>query len=203
MPIPFVAKVMNRIWQLLLGIDQSSPGAATGKVVFSADEAQEWASRGDHVILVRRETTPDDYHGMIASQGILTSAGGTNSHAAVVARGEGIPAVCGADAIHLDPASRSFSADGVAVKEGDVITIDGFTGRGIVSLVVDQSKLGLMNIIVDLYRGLGVLAKDPRIDPGRIAVMGFSRGGLITLYSAMKRFQTAWNESGVCPATTD
>ena len=106
----------------------ASPGAATGKVVFSADEAQEWASRGDHVILVRRETTPDDYHGMIASQGILTSAGGTNSHAAVVARGEGIPAVCGADAIHLDPASKSFTADGVAVKEGDVITIDGFTG---------------------------------------------------------------------------
>ena len=106
----------------------ASPGAATGKVVFSADDAQEWASRGDQVILVRRETTPDDYHGMIASQGILTSAGGTNSHAAVVARGEGIPAVCGADAIHLDPASKSFSADGVAVKEGDVITIDGFTG---------------------------------------------------------------------------
>ena len=80
----------------------ASPGAATGKVVFSADEAQEWAARGEHVILVRRETTPDDYHGMIASQGILTSAGGTNSHAAVVARGEGIPAVCGADAIKLD-----------------------------------------------------------------------------------------------------
>ena len=62
-----------------------------------------WASRGERVILVRRETTPDDYHGMIASQGILTSAGGTNSHAAVVARGEGIPAVCGADAIKLEP----------------------------------------------------------------------------------------------------
>ena len=65
--------------------------------MFSADDAQEWAERGEPVILVRRETTPDDYHGMIRSQGILTSAGGTNSHAAVVARGEGIPAVCGAD----------------------------------------------------------------------------------------------------------
>jgi pyruvate,orthophosphate dikinase len=107
----------------------ASPGAASGKVVFSADEAQEWAGRGEHVILVRRETTPDDYHGMIASQGILTSAGGTNSHAAVVARGEGIPAVCGADAIKLDPAAKTFSADGTTVAEGEVITIDGFTGK--------------------------------------------------------------------------
>ena len=107
----------------------ASPGAASGKVVFSADEAQEWAGRGEHVILVRRETTPDDYHGMIASQGILTSAGGTNSHAAVVARGEGIPAVCGADAIKLDAAAKTFSADGTTVAEGEVITIDGFTGK--------------------------------------------------------------------------
>ena len=83
----------------------ASPGAATGAVVFTADDAQERANAGDKVVLVRRETTPDDYHGMIASQGILTSAGGTNSHAAVVARGEGIPAVCGADAIKLDPAA--------------------------------------------------------------------------------------------------
>jgi pyruvate, orthophosphate dikinase len=107
----------------------ASPGAATGRVVFSADEAQEWAERGEKVILVRRETTPDDYHGMIAAQGILTSAGGTNSHAAVVARGEGIPAVCGADAIKLKPAAKTFSANGVTVSEGDVVTIDGFTGR--------------------------------------------------------------------------
>jgi pyruvate, orthophosphate dikinase len=107
----------------------ASPGAAIGKVVFSADDAQEWGSRGEPVILVRRETTPDDYHGMIASKGILTSAGGTNSHAAVVARGEGIPAVCGADAIKLDFASKTFSADGTTVREGEVITIDGFTGK--------------------------------------------------------------------------
>jgi pyruvate,orthophosphate dikinase len=107
----------------------ASPGAATGRVVFTADEAQVWGKRGEAVILVRRETTPDDYHGMIASQGILTSAGGTNSHAAVVARGEGIPAVCGADAIKLDLDSRAFSANGTKVAEGDVITIDGFTGN--------------------------------------------------------------------------
>ncbi|HSL11578.1 MAG TPA: pyruvate, phosphate dikinase [Actinomycetota bacterium] len=107
----------------------ASPGAATGEVVFSADDAEERARDGAKVILVRRETTPDDYHGMIAAQGILTSAGGTNSHAAVVARGEGIPAVCGADAIKLDTASRTFNANGTRVNEGDVITIDGFTGN--------------------------------------------------------------------------
>jgi pyruvate, orthophosphate dikinase len=120
----------------------ASPGAASGKVVFTADDAKEWAERGEKVILVRRETTPDDYHGMIASQGILTSAGGTNSHAAVVARGEGIPAVCGADAIKIDFASRSFSADGVTVKEGEVITIDGFNGAVYVGeLPLDESQL--------------------------------------------------------------
>ena len=107
----------------------ASPGAATGRVVFSADDAVEWATRGEEVILVRRETTPDDYHGMIAAQGILTSAGGTNSHAAVVARGEGIPAVCGADDIKLRPGTGTFVAGGQTVSEGDVITIDGFTGN--------------------------------------------------------------------------
>jgi pyruvate, orthophosphate dikinase len=120
----------------------ASPGAATGRVVFSADEAADWHDRGERVILVRRETTPDDYHGMIASQGILTSAGGTNSHAAVVARGEGIPAVCGADAIKIDPRSKSFSADGTRVGEGDVITIDGFSGSVYVGeLPLEESVL--------------------------------------------------------------
>jgi pyruvate, orthophosphate dikinase len=107
----------------------ASPGAAVGKAVFSADDAEAWAERGEPVILVRRETTPDDYHGMIRSQGILTSAGGTNSHAAVVARGEGIPAVCGADAIRVDRPGRKFSVRGTEVNEGDFITIDGFTGK--------------------------------------------------------------------------
>jgi len=107
----------------------ASPGAAVGKAVFSADDAQVWAERGEPVILVRRETTPDDYHGMIRSQGVLTSAGGTNSHAAVVARGEGIPAVCGADGIRVDRQGRKFTAGGVTVGEGDWVTIDGFTGK--------------------------------------------------------------------------
>ena len=120
----------------------ASPGAATGGVVFTADDAQERANAGDKVVLVRRETTPDDYHGMIASQGILTSAGGTNSHAAVVARGEGIPAVCGADAIKLDPAAKTFTANGTTVREGEVVTIDGFTGNVYVGeLPLEESVL--------------------------------------------------------------
>ncbi len=106
----------------------ASPGAAVGRVVFTADAARDWADRGEKVILVRRETTPDDYHGMIRSQGILTSAGGTNSHAAVVARGEGIPAVCGADEIRIERAARAFTVRGTEVKEGDWITIDGTDG---------------------------------------------------------------------------
>jgi pyruvate, orthophosphate dikinase len=120
----------------------ASPGAAVGKVVFTADDAEARARDGDKVVLVRRETTPDDYHGMIASQGILTSAGGTNSHAAVVARGEGIPAVCGADAVKIDTAAHAFIANGTTVKEGDVITIDGFTGDVFVGeLPLEESLL--------------------------------------------------------------
>jgi pyruvate,orthophosphate dikinase len=106
----------------------ASPGAAVGTVVFTADEAAARAEAGEKVILVRRETTPDDYHGMVASQGILTSAGGTNSHAAVVARGEGIPAVCGADAIRINRSAKTFKLNGSEVKEGDTITIDGSDG---------------------------------------------------------------------------
>ena len=119
----------------------ASPGAATGAVVFTADEAQARGQAGERVILVRRETTPDDYHGMIAAQGILTSSGGTNSHAAVVARGEGIPAVCGADAIKLRVADGEFNADGTTVREGDTITIDGFTGHVFVGELPLQESL--------------------------------------------------------------
>jgi pyruvate,orthophosphate dikinase len=106
----------------------ASPGAAVGRVVFTADAAKEWAERGEKLILVRRETTPDDYHGMIRSQGILTSAGGTNSHAAVVARGEGIPAVCGADQVRIQRGARVFTVGDQRVEEGDWITIDGTDG---------------------------------------------------------------------------
>ena len=135
----------------------ASPGAATGEVVFSADDAESHAKDGAKVILVRRETTPDDYHGMIAAQGILTSAGGTNSHAAVVARGEGIPAVCGADAIKLDMASRVFNANGTTVREGDVITIDGFTGN------VFVGELPLRESVLEKARGGDATAREETI----------------------------------------
>jgi pyruvate,orthophosphate dikinase len=106
----------------------ASPGAAVGRVVFTSEDALARADRGENVILVRRETNPDDYHGMVASQGILTSAGGTNSHAAVVARGEGIPAVCGADSIRIDTKAKRFTVQDTTVSEGDWITIDGTDG---------------------------------------------------------------------------
>jgi pyruvate,orthophosphate dikinase len=107
----------------------ASPGAAVGKVVFDADTAAERGEAGEAVVLVRRETNPDDLHGMIAARGILTSHGGKTSHAAVVARGMGKPAVCGAEALSIDAAKRTLSVDGTKVKEGDVISIDGTTGR--------------------------------------------------------------------------
>jgi pyruvate,orthophosphate dikinase len=121
------AALKSKVKPIAKGLN-ASPGAAVGKVVFTADDSQEWAARGEKVILVRRETTPDDYHGMVTAQGILTSAGGTNSHAAVVARGEGIPAVCGADAIRIDRKSKLFKVGDQTIKEGDWVTIDGTDG---------------------------------------------------------------------------
>jgi dienelactone hydrolase len=90
---------------------------------------------------------------------------------------------------------RVFASLGIST-----FAIDSFTGRGIVSTVADQSQLGRLNMVLDLYRSLAVLAADPRIDPRRIAVMGFSRGGQATLYAALKRFQKMWNPSGIDPA---
>ncbi len=108
----------------------ASPGAAVGKVVFDSATAVEWADRGEQVILVRRETNPDDLHGMIAAQGILTSRGGKTSHAAVVARGMGKTCVCGADELEVDVRGKKFtSASGITVTEGDVISIDGTSGQ--------------------------------------------------------------------------
>lgn len=107
----------------------ASPGAASGQVVFDADTAQEWGEEGRKVILVRTETTPDDIHGMIAAEGILTSRGGMTSHAAVVARGMGKPCVCGCESIRVDNANQCFQVDGRTVAKGEVISIDGATGR--------------------------------------------------------------------------
>src|SRR4030088_3207699 len=106
----------------------ASPGAASGGAVFDADTAVEWRKKGKAVILVRVETNPSAVHGTIAAKGILTQTGGTASHAALVARGMGRPCVVGARAIAVDTRKRQFSANGVTVKEGDEITIDGLTG---------------------------------------------------------------------------
>ncbi|HEY5231103.1 MAG TPA: pyruvate, phosphate dikinase, partial [Galbitalea sp.] len=107
----------------------ASPGAAVGKVVFDSVVAAEWAAKGEDVILVRRETNPDDLPGMIAAKGILTERGGKTSHAAVVARGMGKTCVSGAEQIHVDLKARQFTGpNGEVVKEGDVISIDGTSG---------------------------------------------------------------------------
>ncbi|HEY2667043.1 MAG TPA: pyruvate, phosphate dikinase [Actinomycetota bacterium] len=128
----------------------ASPGAAAGKAVFDARTAQEWAAAGDRVILVRPMTEPDDVGGMYASRGILTSRGGKTSHAAVVARGAGKPCVCGAEELHIDLAERRFTVNGTTVVEGDVIAIDGSTGRvavGDVPLVQPQLSGDLERIL--------------------------------------------------------
>jgi len=107
----------------------ASPGAAVGMAVFDADTAAEWGHDGKKVLLVRKETTPDDIHGMDAAQGILTSTGGLTSHAAVVARGMGTPCVCGAGGIRVDDRARSLTVEGRTVREGEWLSIDGSTGR--------------------------------------------------------------------------
>jgi pyruvate,orthophosphate dikinase len=107
----------------------ASPGAAVGEVVFDPDRAEQRATTGARVILVRPETAPDDFHGMIVSQGILTSRGGTSSHAAVVARGLGKPCIVGAESVRVDLDARTFRVGDVVVREGEVISIDGTSGE--------------------------------------------------------------------------
>ena len=107
----------------------ASPGAATGQVVFFADEAEEWAKAGKAVILVRQETSPEDLRGMSVAKGILTARGGMTSHAAVVARGMGKCCVSGAGAVHVDYKARQFSVDGKTWGEGDWISLNGSTGE--------------------------------------------------------------------------
>ncbi|HMF04605.1 MAG TPA: pyruvate, phosphate dikinase [Acidimicrobiia bacterium] len=139
----------------------ASPGAAVGKVEFTADGAEAAAERGEHVILVRPETSPDDVHGMIAAEGILTSRGGLVSHAAVVARGMGKPAVCGASALDIDVDAKRVSVDGTTVHEGDVISINGTTGDvvlGAVPVVTPEPTGPFATILewADEFRRLGV-----------------------------------------------
>ncbi len=140
----------------------ASPGAAFGKVVFTADEAVKMAKK-EPVILVRPETTPDDIHGMDAAKGILTARGGMTSHAAVVARGMGKPCVAGCEAIKVDLKAEKFSVGKHTVKMGDFITIDGGTGRVIIGKVPTKDPevsgdFGTLMEWVDGFRTMGVRA---------------------------------------------
>ena len=107
----------------------ASPGAAMGKCVFDADTAERLGKAGEKVILIRTETTPEDIHGMVEAQGILTSHGGMTSHAAVLARGMGVPAVCGAEALKIDAEGKKVVINGETLTEEDIVSIDGATGR--------------------------------------------------------------------------
>jgi pyruvate, orthophosphate dikinase len=107
----------------------ASPGGACGRAVFTADAAEEWASRGEIVILCRRETSPEDIGGMSVSAGIITSRGGMTSHAAVVARGMGLPCVAGASALQVDSKLKKLKSGNIEIGEGDLIALDGFTGE--------------------------------------------------------------------------
>ena len=128
----------------------ASPGAATGQVVFDADEAERLGKAGQKVILVRNETTPDDIHGIVMAQGVLTSRGGMTSHAAVVARSMGKPCICGAEGISIDYQARVFKTNGLFLKEGDIISMEGSTGRvfeGEVAMVDPAGNLELDQIL--------------------------------------------------------
>ncbi|WP_059021141.1 pyruvate, phosphate dikinase [Mycobacterium sp. M26] len=130
----------------------ASPGAAVGRAVFDSATAKAWADRGEQVVLVRRETNPDDLEGMIAADGILTARGGKTSHAAVVARGMGKTCVCGAEELDVDNASRTARIGSIVISEGDQISIDGSTG---------EIFLGAMPVVpspVETYLEAGVEA---------------------------------------------
>lgn len=141
----------------------ASPGAASGQAVFDADRAEEQAKKGEKVILVRPETSPDDVHGMLAAKGILTARGGMTSHAAVVARGLGKPCVAGCEEIKVDLKKREFQAGKIMVKEGDLLSINGATGEvilGKVPLIEPKmtKELATLLLFADKTKKLGVLA---------------------------------------------
>ncbi len=141
----------------------ASPGAACGAVVFSADEAELRSQKGESVILVRIETSPEDIHGMHAARGILTTRGGMTSHAAVVARGMGRPCVAGAGSISVDYGAQTLSAAGVTIRGGDILTIDGATGEvfaGTVKMIEPQlsGEFGTLMGWADEVRRLKVRA---------------------------------------------
>ena len=156
----FDAKALKAATPLGKGLG-ASPGAACGKVVFTADDAEKWAAKGEKVVLVRLETSPEDITGMKVSQGILTVRGGMTSHAAVVARGMGTCCVSGCSEINMDEANKVFTLAGETFKEGDAISIDGTTGniyKGIIPTVDAQiaGEFGRVMGWADKYRKLKV-----------------------------------------------
>ncbi|PLK23564.1 pyruvate, phosphate dikinase [Porphyrobacter sp. TH134] len=152
----------------------ASPGAAAGKIVLDADTAEQWAGRGEKVILVRVETSPEDIHGMHAAQGILTARGGMTSHAAVVARGMGRPCVSGAGQVSIDRNTRTLRIGSTELKEGDAITLDGATGQvmlGIVPTVEPElaGDFGTLMVWADKLRRMKVRTNAETPDDCRMA----------------------------------
>jgi len=163
-----------------------SPGAAVGDVAFDADTAERWAKEGRDVIMVRPETKPDDVHGMLAAQGILTSSGGRTSHAALVARQFGKPAVVGVAALQIDLDKRQMSVGDIVIKEGEPISIDGSTGHvylgHLPTVVPDISNRYLAELLgwADEIRTLGVRANaDYPLDAERARSYGAEGLGLV------------------------
>ena len=174
----------------------ASPGAASGQVVFTADHAVEWTGQGKAVILVRRETVPDDIHGMFVAQGILTATGGMTSHAAVVGRQMGKPSVVGAGGLDIDEGRRQFRVGGTTVKEGDFISFDGLSGEvklaqvkskpseilQVVNGTLDRKKSDLYQRFekllswADKFRRLGVRANADLPDQAELAYAFGARG---------------------------
>lgn len=174
----------------------ASPGAACGKAVFSSETAVEWSDKGEPVILVRRETAPDDIHGMWVSQGILTATGGMTSHAAVVGRQMGKPSIVGAGELRIDEHARMFTVNGQTVKEGDYLAFDGLTGEVKIAKVASQPS-EILQVIggkikpadspiyqrfhtllewADRFRRLGVRANADQPDQAEIAYAFGARG---------------------------
>ncbi|WP_102263104.1 pyruvate, phosphate dikinase [Mesobacillus jeotgali] len=167
--------------QLAKGLP-ASPGAATGKVVFDADEAELLANDGQKVILVRPETTPDDIHGIIAAQAVVTSRGGMTSHAAVVARGMGKACICGCEAMKIDLHEKQFRVGEVVVKHSDIITIDGGTGEimlGEIPMIEPElsKEFQLLLAWADEERKIGVRANADNPEDSAKA-LEFGAGGI-------------------------
>ncbi len=174
----------------------ASPGAASGQAVFTADDAVEWSREGKKVVLVRKETVPDDIHGMFVAQGILTATGGMTSHAAVVGRQMGKPSVVGAGALEISEASKVCRVNGQTIKEGDYVSFDGLTGEvkvgqvattpsEILQVIAGEMKPKDSNLYqrfekllswADKYRRLGIRANADQPDQAETAYAFGARG---------------------------